>query len=156
MRLFSNLVKQIEDLSIPLIDLFPSTYCYFRLIIDRDVLTQSYDIVVDAMFGFSFHGSPRSPFDSIITSINDSSLPVVSVDIPSGWDVEKGDVNDCSIHSPEMLISLTTPKLCAQHFKGKYHYVGGRFLPTNLAHKYNIVLPTYPGCEQCVKVYNCL
>ena len=119
---------------------------------NREDLLSSYDLVIDAIFGFSFHGSPRAPFDSIITSINQSSLPVVSVDIPSGWDVEKGDINDCSIHSPEMLISLTTPKLCAQSFKGKYHYVGGRFLPPVLAQKFQITLPIYPGCEQCVKV----
>ena len=111
-----------------------------------------YDIVVDAMFGFSFHGSPRSPFDSIISCVNESSLPVVSIDIPSGWDVEQGDVNQCSIHSPEMLISLTAPKICAQFFKGKHHYVGGRFLPPLLAQKYGITVPFYPGCEQCVKV----
>lgn len=108
---------------------------------------------MDAMFGFSFHGSPRSPFDMIISTINQSSLPVVSVDIPSGWDVEKGDVNECSIHSPEMLISLTAPKLCAQYFRGKYHYVGGRFLPPNLATKFEIQVPRYNGCEQCVRIY---
>ena len=115
------------------------------------LLTSSYDVIIDAMFGFSFHGTPRAPFDSIISTINASSLPVVSIDIPSGWDVERGDINECSIHIPEMLISLTTPKLCAQQFKGT-HYVGGRFLPPTLASKYNIVLPEYPGCEQCVRV----
>ncbi len=29
----------------------------------------------------------------------------------------------------EMLISLTAPKLCAHYFKGKYHVLGGRFVP---------------------------
>lgn len=104
------------------------------------------------MFGFSFHGSPRAPFDTIITTVNSSLLPVVSIDIPSGWDVEKGDCNDCSIHSPEMLISLTTPKECAKQFTGRFHYLGGRFLPPHLAEKYGIVLPGYEGCDQCVRI----
>lgn len=34
---------------------------------------------------------------------------------------------------PEMLISLTAPKLGAKHFEGKYHYIGGRFIPPQIA-----------------------
>lgn len=34
---------------------------------------------------------------------------------------------------PEMLISLTAPKLGAKHFQGKYHYIGGRFIPPQIA-----------------------
>jgi hypothetical protein len=32
---------------------------------------------------------------------------------------------------PQMLISLTAPKLCAKYFTGpdKVHFVGGRFVP---------------------------
>jgi NAD(P)H-hydrate epimerase len=28
-----------------------------------------------------------------------------------------------------MLVSLTTPKLCARQFAGAHHYLGGRFVP---------------------------
>ena len=52
---------------------------------------------------------------------------MVSVDIPSGWDVEKGDISNTGL-LPEMLISLTAPKQCASTFTG-VHYVGGRFVP---------------------------
>lgn len=31
--------------------------------------------------------------------------------------------------SPDMLVSLTAPKLCARFFEGRYHYNGGRFVP---------------------------
>jgi hypothetical protein len=43
---------------------------------------------------------------------------VVSVDIPSGWHVEKGD-GGCEgpVLAPDMLVSLTAPKLAARHFK---------------------------------------
>lgn len=34
---------------------------------------------------------------------------------------------------PEMLISLTAPKLGAKHFQGKHHYIGGRFVPLQIA-----------------------
>ena len=53
---------------------------------------------------------------------------------------------------PDFLISLTAPKKCAKHFKGRYHYLGGRFVPSQLVKKYNLDLPEYPGTDPCVKL----
>lgn len=64
-----------------------------------------------------------------------------------GWDVEKGNPEGLQ---PDFLISLTAPKLCAKHFKGRYHYLGGRFVPGSLLEKYQLSLPEYPGTEPCV------
>ena len=48
-------------------------------------------MVVDSIFGFSFKPPIRAPFDHIINSLTQlKDLPVISVDIPSGWDLEKG------------------------------------------------------------------
>ena len=47
-----------------------------------------------------------------------------------------------------MLISLTAPKKCAENFTGKYHAVGGRFVPPDIANKFKFTLPDYPGREQ--------
>lgn len=49
------------------------------------------DVVMDAIFGFSFSGEPRAPFDVVIQALKKTKKPIVSVDIPSAWDVEKGD-----------------------------------------------------------------
>lgn len=51
--------------------------------------------------------------------------PIVAVDIPSGWHVEQGDESGEGLR-PDMLVSLTAPKLCARHFSGRFHYLGGR------------------------------
>lgn len=83
-----------------------------------------------------------------------------SIDIPSGWDVEKGpqpiedSENNRTIQpiQPELLISLTAPKLCAKQFRGKYHYLGGRFVPPPLQQKYQLNLIEYPGTETCVAI----
>lgn len=88
-----------------------------------------YDLLVDGIFGFSFHGEPREPFKSVINYMNDCNKPIICIDIPSGWDVEKGNIESYGIKNPETLISLTAPKLCAKEFKGKYHFLGGRFVP---------------------------
>ena len=83
-------------------------------------------MVVDALFGFSFHGAPRPPFDALLRTIGGGGAPpVVSIDVPSGWDVDRGDVSGDGLR-PDMLISLTAPKLCARAFAGRHHYLGVR------------------------------
>ena len=60
---------------------------------------------------------------------------IISVDIPSGFDIDKGNIFDTFI--PKGLISLTLPKLCSKTFKGE-HFLGGRFVPKKLFEKFNI------------------
>ena len=144
-QLFANLVAQLEGLEIPFVAEFPPA---------PDVDTD-YGLVVDAVFGFSFKGwrggGRDAPFDSAIRTMQQLAVaPVVSVDIPSGWDVEKGNPGDGL--EAEMLVSLTAPKMGAKDFQGKHHYLGGRFVPPWLAAKYNLLLPQYPGAEQCVSL----
>lgn len=114
--IFSNLVKQCNDLSIPILPSF-----------DRDAIQSDinkYSVLVDSLFGFSFDGAPREPFASMIQYFREASVPVVSVDIPSGWDVDRGDVHGTGF-TPQCVVSLTLPKLCMKGFTG-VHYIGGR------------------------------
>ena len=36
--------------------------------------------------------------------------------------------------------------------QGRFHYLGGRFVPPAIKDKYNLSLPPYPGTSQCVRV----
>ncbi|GFY44982.1 NAD(P)H-hydrate epimerase [Trichonephila inaurata madagascariensis] len=137
--LFENLVVQCQEMDIPFLFFMPEV----RLVND------SYNLVVDALFGFNFKPPVRADFEDCMKKLKNLSIPVCSVDVPSGWDVEKGNEEGIK---PEFLISLTAPKLCAQHFKGKHHWLGGRFVPPSLATKYELNLPSYPGTECCVKL----
>lgn len=67
----------------------------------------------------------------------------------SGWNVEEGDPNGLQ---PQLLISLTAPKRCAKLFKGRFHYLGGRFVPRALEQKYDLQLPPYPGTDCVVEL----
>ncbi|KAB5568739.1 hypothetical protein DKX38_002532 [Salix brachista] len=148
--LYNGLVTQLESLSVP-----------FLSVEDLHVdLSGDFDILVDAMFGFSFHGSPRPPFDDLIQKLvqlrnyaqNRQKYPViVSVDIPSGWHVEEGDVSGEGV-KPDMLVSLTAPKLCAKKFTGPHHFLGGRFVPPSIVDKFKLHLPPYPGTSMCVRI----
>mmetsp|Transcript_14484 Transcript_14484/g.26892 ORF Transcript_14484/g.26892 Transcript_14484/m.26892 type:complete len:245 (+) Transcript_14484:288-1022(+) len=142
-KLYNDLVTQCKDLNIPFWDK-----------LEGPIDAGHFDGVVDAIFGFSFDpsGGIRAPFDTILAKMQQTEVPVASVDIPSGWHVEEGDTLRSGF-MPHMLISLTAPKRCAAHFTGPHHYLGGRFLPPGLAQKYNLTtLPKYPGVEQCVRL----
>ncbi|CAI9112524.1 OLC1v1012984C5 [Oldenlandia corymbosa var. corymbosa] len=148
--LYNCLVTQLESLSVP-----------FLSVEDLPMdLSDSFDILIDAVFGFSFHGTPRPPFDDMIKKLVNLSNPdlrpskspaIVSVDIPSGWHVEEGDSSGDGI-KPDMLVSLTAPKLCAKMFSGPHHFLGGRFVPPPIVEKFKLQLPAYPGTSMCVRI----
>ena len=142
--LYERLVVQCTSLRIPFVEVETLT--------NGSSLADSADVVVDALFGFSFKGTPRPPFDALIASMSNATAPpVVSVDVPSGWHVELGDAQATGLH-PDMLVSLTAPKRCALSFQGRYHYLGGRFVPPEIISKYSLRLPEYPGSAQCVRI----
>src|SRR3989304_6165525 len=53
---------------------------------------QGCNIIVDAIFGTGLSGEVREPARSLIMKINETNIPVVSVDIPSGLDCDEGVV----------------------------------------------------------------
>jgi NAD(P)H-hydrate epimerase len=58
------------------------------------------------MTGFSFAPPVRKPFDTVLTAMKESGLPILSVDIPSGWHVEDGpQVSDIRSSLPYRRIS---------------------------------------------------
>jgi NAD(P)H-hydrate epimerase len=59
--------------------------------------------------------------------MRDARIPVLSVDAPSSWDIEKGPPEEGpgAGFVPDALISLTAPKPLVARFKGR-HFVGGR------------------------------
>uniref|UniRef100_A0AAY5EPD2 NAD(P)H-hydrate epimerase n=1 Tax=Electrophorus electricus TaxID=8005 RepID=A0AAY5EPD2_ELEEL len=135
-QLFHNLTTQCEKMEIAFLSKMP----------EAEEIDEVYNLVVDAIFGFSFKGAVREPFGDILSVLKKVTVPIASVDIPSGWDVEKGSSDGIQ---PDMLISLTAPKQAAAHFVGRYHYLGGRFVPPALEKKYKLGLPQYPGTD-CV------
>lgn len=131
--LYVNLTKQLDDMGIELLQDLGQV---------KSLLTNSsVKVIVDALFGFSFHPPIREPFRELIDylSKNSQSLPpIVSVDIPSGWDVDNGP-NEIDIGA-SMLVSLTAPKTCSEKFSSadKCHYLGGRFINDKVASTYGI------------------
>jgi NAD(P)H-hydrate repair Nnr-like enzyme with NAD(P)H-hydrate epimerase domain len=95
------------------------------------------DVIVDGIFGFSFQGEPRPPFQNILEALSSQKValmwyplsrliprshlphfvihnkritPIVSIDIPSGWDVEKGDISKSGMPcAVQHIAGLVTP-----------------------------------------------
>jgi len=84
-ELFQNLVTQCKKMeSIEFIDKMPSI----------EELDQTYYVIIDALFGFSFKPPVRASFSNILSLMTSTRTPVASIDIPSGWHVEEGDINE--------------------------------------------------------------
>jgi len=72
---YSNLATQCEKADIPSLMYLPS---------DAQLVSDSYSLVVDAIFGVGFQPPISSDFSSIVHTITRSKVPVVSVDVPTG------------------------------------------------------------------------
>jgi NAD(P)H-hydrate epimerase len=149
--IYARLVTQLETLGVPFVDAAALTTPNA----EEDELKKSFDVVLDGMFGFSFSGSPRAPFDALLELLTPAHEPppIVAIDVPSGWSVDEGDTSPGKSGArPDTLVSLTAPKLGSKTFEGAHHFVGGRFLPPKLAAEYGLVLPEYEGADQCVRM----
>ncbi|XP_052902905.1 NAD(P)H-hydrate epimerase isoform X2 [Anopheles moucheti] len=140
--LFKNLQHQAECMGIIVTADCP---------VSVSAVDSEFGLIVDALFGFSFKPPVRDAFHPIMEVLQKTTLPIVSVDIPSGWDVELGPQSGCDI-KPDCLISLTAPKLCAKHLVNAKHYLGGRFVPKKLEEKYTMSLPQYKGRDLFVRL----
>lgn len=67
--------------------------------------------------------------------------------------MESGPESENSL-KPDLLISLSAPKLCAKPeiLKNAKHFLGGRFLPPGIIDKYNLTLPQYPDQDQVAEL----
>lgn len=67
-------------------------------------------IIVDALFGTGFHGKQKQESIDIIQAMNESGLPIFSVDVPSGLNAETGVVEDVAVHAL-ITCAIEFPKL---------------------------------------------
>ncbi|KAK1700852.1 YjeF N-terminal domain-containing protein [Colletotrichum godetiae] len=141
--LYQRLAQQLVDLDVPFVD-------------DFHLAVKSTDHIVDAIFGFSFSGEVREPFPAVIKALEETKLPVTSIDAPSSWDIENGPPSSGpgSSFQPEVLVSLTAPKPLVKLFKGRHFIGGSRFVSPGIAEKYNLEIPQYEGIDQVVEVDN--
>lgn len=152
-QLYKNLLVQCEKFGITVQDTVPN---------QQERFNELGNLIVDSVFGFSFVPPNRNrQLAQLLNMMHSAGKMIVSVDVPSGWDVEHGPAKMIELQAdmesdlkipalnPNCLVSLTAPKLCAKALQGGYHYLGGRFCPESIQEKYKLNLPIYPG-EDCI------
>lgn len=83
-----------------------------------------YDLIVDSMSGTGFTGAARGLLQETIRSINNfnsnnSSVPVVSVDIPSGLPSD-GEAPEGEVIHADLTVTIGLPKISLVTYPGKY------------------------------------
>ncbi|MAG15446.1 NAD(P)H-hydrate epimerase [Candidatus Woesearchaeota archaeon] len=62
----------------------------------KNVNFKKYSLIIDGLLGYNINGNPRGKFAKLITSANNSKLPILSIDLPSGLDATTGKAyNPC-------------------------------------------------------------
>ena len=74
-----------------------AAYYHVKKIQPEEIVFEKYDLIIDAVFGVGLNREIAGMAKEIIGRINDSMLPVLSVDIPSGVDASNGHILGCAI-----------------------------------------------------------
>ncbi len=75
----------------------------------EDVKNSHYDLVIDALFGTGFHGTPKAEAATWINTMNDAGNTIASVDIPSGADASTGAVTGACVKAT-LTVTFATAK----------------------------------------------
>jgi hydroxyethylthiazole kinase-like uncharacterized protein yjeF len=68
------------------------------------------ELVIDGIFGTGFRGEAKGVAAGVITRINNSNKPVISIDIPSGLNGETGRVNGICVKA-DKTVTFGLPKI---------------------------------------------
>ena len=78
------------------------------------------DVGIDAIFGTGFRGIAEGPQAAAIDTLNESGVPIVAVDIPSGVEADTGMVRGAAIRAAAT-VTFGAPKVGALLFPGAAH-----------------------------------
>ncbi|MBA3733675.1 MAG: NAD(P)H-hydrate dehydratase [Actinobacteria bacterium] len=78
------------------------------------------DVVIDALFGTGFEGTPRPEAAALIEQVNALEAPVVAVDVPSGVDASTGEVNGVAVDA-DVTVTMHARKVGLVVAPGRFH-----------------------------------
>lgn len=87
------------------------------------------DLIIDAIFGIGLKGEVKKPAKDIIIDLNKKSIPVISVDVPSGLDADTGKALGVSIKA-DITVSMQFPK--KGFYKNKGPEYTGKIIVTDI------------------------
>lgn len=76
----------------------------------RNSMQHDDGVIVDALLGYNQVGPPRGRVSDLVETGNKVLLPVVSLDVPTGFDLETGNYHSISFEEP-VTLTLGLPKV---------------------------------------------
>jgi len=112
------------------------------------------ELLIDGMLGYNSKGNPREPIAGMIRDANESLVPVLAVDIPSGLDATTGEPNEPCIVATATL-TLGFPKTGflnprSRRFVGEL-YLGDISIPMGIYKRYSQDVSLFGG-ESVVRI----
>src|SRR5581483_9560066 len=95
-----------ERLAIPMYDVTDSDSLNSALVRAADA-----DVVVDALFGTGLNRVPQGIHAEVIRAINELTLPVVAVDLPSGANASSAEPFEPCVQAA-LTVTFAAPKIC--------------------------------------------
>ncbi|HLO36145.1 MAG TPA: NAD(P)H-hydrate epimerase, partial [Candidatus Deferrimicrobium sp.] len=77
-------------------------------------------VVIDAVFGTGFAGTPRNPAAAAIDAMNEAEAPVVAIDVASGVNASTGEVEGAAV-AADVTVTFHASKLGHWIAPGKEH-----------------------------------
>jgi ADP-dependent NAD(P)H-hydrate dehydratase / NAD(P)H-hydrate epimerase len=100
-----------------------------------DITFPKEGLIIDALFGTGLKSAPREPYASIIQKANDSELPILAVDIPSGLNGDSGTAEGAVILA-DATVFLGLPKKGFFLDKGWNHVGNLHYVDFGIPKKY--------------------
>lgn len=66
------------------------------------------DLIIDAIFGIGLNSEIKEPYFSTIKFINETKIPVLSIDVPSGLDADRGVALGISVKAKKTVTFVAT------------------------------------------------
>jgi len=103
-----------------------------------------YDLIIDSLLGYNIEGDPKGRFADLINQSNESTKPILAVDIPSGLNATTGEVYQPCIKAAQT-VSLSIAKTgllkeSAQPYVGKLS-IAYMSVPNQVYEKFNVENP---------------
>jgi len=76
----------------------------------RAILTDS-DLMLDAVVGTGFQPPLRGVAATLRDRVNQLAIPIIAVDLPSGWDADSRDFNADGAFRADAIVTFTAPKV---------------------------------------------
>jgi NAD(P)H-hydrate epimerase len=123
--------------------------------LDKEPELEKADLIIDALIGYGLSGDPRQPVAGWIDQANNSQVPILALDAPSGLDTTSGTAGSPCINAAATLTlalpksGLLTPQ--AAEYVGEL-YLADISVPPELYRQIGVDVPNLFEVDTIIKV----